>query len=332
VPEELDDLFAGLRADTIRQIRPPGADRVRRTVRRRRAVTVSFAGVLLLVLGGTVALLGFPSRPTAPAGPDRLTQAELDRLTGAADKAVTASNPGPAVFSRRGPVLGVITATEQIYLGEINLQVACAGTGSMTLLVLGTPAGPDMTGERPEVARLTVPCSAEPVPTGTTFVLNQFADVTVELIDARSARGRAGFAYRATSDTGRPAARGVANDPLGALRLPTSLPPGTDFAGGGPVTEDPSEFGFQSLNGDYRLALACAGTGRLRITVRQARSAVMPSQTVVATESFEAACRYPPQRQDFALGAIRNRQVSVTVTYESSSPAPGEFAFHVLPS
>ena len=205
--EHVDDLFTELRADTMQRIRPPGADRVRRTVHRRRTVTATFAGVLLLALSGTVVLLGFPFRHTVPAARGLLTQAELDRLTGVADRAVTTGNPGPVVFSRRGPVTGVVAVTEQGYLGGLDLQIACAGTGSVTLLVRGTPDTGSTT--RVDVARLTARCSAEPVPAAATFVLGQFLVMTVELVDSGGARGRAGFAYRATSDSGTPAVRTV---------------------------------------------------------------------------------------------------------------------------
>jgi hypothetical protein len=330
VAEQLEDLFAELRADTMGQLRPPGADRVRRTVRRRRTTTAAFAGVLLVVLGGTVALLGFPSRHPAPATADTLSQAELDRLTGVADQAVQAGNPGPAVFARRGPVLGLISATEQIYLGEIELQVACAGTGSVTLLVRGRPSAESGSTERAEVARLTARCSAEPVPAGTTFVLGQYLDITVELVDADSARGRAGFAYRATSDTGQPVPRD-GSDPTGALRLPEPLPAGSAWGGSGNATDQGAGTGWEPLDGDFRLAVACAGTGTLRILVRQARSAADPDGTVVGKQSFEATCQLPPQRQDFVLGVVRDRQVSLSWSHESTSSAPVDIAYQLLP-
>jgi hypothetical protein len=333
VAENLEDVFAELRADAIRQVRPPGVERVRRTVRRRRTAVVVFAGVLLVMLGGTVVLLGFPTRPTVPADADGdpLTMTELDRLTGLADRAVTASNPGPAVFSRRGPVAGVMTATEQVYLGEINLQIACAGSGSVTLLVRGTPGTESGKTGRTEVARLTARCSAEPLPEGTTFVLGSFLDITVEVVDAGSARGRAGFAYRATSDTGRPAAAGgEASDPQSALRLPRGLPAGSAWAFGGDATDRRHHTGWQPLEGDLLLAVACAGTGTLHVTIRQASSAAEPAATVVATNSFDVACAYPPRRQDLPIGRVRERQVDVSWTYESSSPAPANVAAHFL--
>jgi hypothetical protein len=329
VAEEFEDLFAEFRADTVWQVRPPGADRVRRTVRRRRTATAAFAGVLLLALSGTVALLGFPSRPTTPANRDSLTQAELDRLTGLADRAVTTGNPGPAVFSRRGPVAGNLSATEQIYLGKIDLQIACAGTGSVTLRVRGTPGSESGSTARVEVARITARCSAAPVPAGATFVLGQFIDITVELVDAGSAHGRAGFAYRATSDTGKPAARSETNNPNGAL--PQDLPPGSGWGGGGKVSARRLYTGWERLNGDFRLALACAGTGTLRVRLRQAGSAADPDGTVLATKTWTAPCQYPPRRQDFVVGVISNRQVDLSLTYESTSPAPGDAAYQFLP-
>jgi hypothetical protein len=331
VAEEFEDLFADLRAEAIRRVRPPGADRVRRTVRRRRAITVAVAGVLLVMLGGTVVLLGFPARPTVPASRDPLTEAELDRLTGVADRAVTASNPGPAVFSRRGPVDGLFDATEQIFLGEINLQVACAGTGSVTLLVRGNPGPESGTTERPELARLTAPCSAEPLPAGTSFVLGQFLNLTVELVDAGSARGRAGFAYRATSDTGEPESRSSdSNNPTSALGLPEELPPGSGWGGGVDVTGR-SSTDWQPLKGHFRLALACAGTGSLHVTVRLARSAADPEGTVTGTKKFDATCEYPPKRQDFVVGSIPGRQVKLSWRYDSASPAPADVAYQFLP-
>jgi hypothetical protein len=331
VAERFDDLFAQLREDAMGQIKPPGVDRVRRTVRRRRTATAAFAGVLLVVLGGTVALLGIPSRLTAPASRDRLTQSELERLTGVADEAVTAGNPGTTVFSRRGPVIGHISATQLPYLGEINLQVACAGTGSVTLLVRGSPGAESGSTAPVEVARLTAQCSAEPLPAGTTFVLGRFLDVSVDLVDTDTARGRAGFAYRATSDTGTPAVAGsVATNPTVALRLPDPLPSGSGWGGGGELTDHLSTH-WEGLNGDFRLAVACAGVGIVHVTVRQARSSADPDGTVISTKTFDTTCQYPPRRQDFIMGAIHNREVNVTFVYDSTSPAPGSVAYQVLP-
>jgi hypothetical protein len=324
VADQIEDLFAELRADAMRQIRPPGADRARRTVRRRRTATVSAAVVLLVMLGGTVALLGFPARTTTPANHGRLPETDLDRLTGVADRAVNASNPGPAVFARRGPVTGGETATEQIYLGEINLQLACAGTGSVTLLVRGTPGSENNTTKRTEVARLTAQCSAEPLPAGTKFVLGQFLDITVELVDTGSARGNAGFAYRATSDTGRPAARGgLGNDPQDALQLSNDLPAGSGWGGGGDLIGRRVETGFERLDGDFRLAVACAGTGTLHVEVR-------PARKTTAAKTRSVVCRYPPQREDLVLGVVRD-EVTLSLRYESSSPAPARIAYQVLP-
>jgi hypothetical protein len=332
VAEQFDDLFARLRADTMRQIQPPGVDRVRRTVRRRRTATAAFAGVMLVVLGGTVALLGFPSRFTTPAAGDRLTQTELDRLTGVADRAVTAGNPGPTVFSRRGPVIGVIKAIEQPYVGEINLQVACAGSGAVTLLVRGIPGSESGATAPVEVARLTTRCSADPLPAGTTFVLGKFLEVSVDLVDNQDAQGRAGFAYRATSDTGRPVAAGSeANHPTSALRLPDPLPPGSAWGGSGEVTDRRLDTGWEPLNGDFRLAVACAGVGVLHVTVRQARSATDPDGTVISRKTFDAMCQYPPRRQDFVIGAVHHREVNLTFAYDSTSPAPGNLAYQALP-
>lgn len=330
--DQLETLFADLRAETIHAIRPPGADRVRRTVRRRRTATVSAAVVLLVMLGGTVVLLGFPSsRPTTPAHHGRLPETDLERLTGVADRAVTAGSPGPAVFSRRGAVTDAFRATEQAYLGRLTLQVACAGAGSVTLLMRGRPGSESGTTERTEVARLTADCSAEPLPTGATFVLSQFLDISVEVVGTEGARGRAGFAYRATSDTGQPALKDGPNNPTSALRLPDPLPPGSGWGGGVAVTDRPHAVGWEQLNGDFRLAVACAGVGVLHVTVQQARSAADPKGTVSATKTFDAACAYPPQRQDFVVGRVPNRQVSLAWNYESSSVAAADVAYQFLP-
>lgn len=329
--EEFEDLFAALRADTMPRVRPPGVARVRRTVRRRRAATATFAGVLLVVLGGTVALLGLPAGHPPSTAAGALSQTELDHLTGLADRAVTAGNPGPTVFARRGPVAGLVTATEQVYLGEINLQVACAGSGSVTLLVRGTPGSESGSTTRTEVARLVAACTAEPLPAGTTFVLGQFVDITVELVDTGSARDRAGFAYRATSDTGAPAAAGSeASDPTAALRLPERLPAGSGWGGGGAVSTRPVSTGWEWLDGDFRLAVACAGTGTLRVTVRQASRADDPDGSVVASAAYRLSCRYPPRREDLAIGVIRDRQVDLTLAYEAASPAPANVAYQFL--
>jgi hypothetical protein len=56
VPDQLEELFADLRADTLPRVRPPGTQAARHTVRRRRTTrTVATAAVVLAAAGGLIA-------------------------------------------------------------------------------------------------------------------------------------------------------------------------------------------------------------------------------------------------------------------------------------
>ena len=327
--ERIEDLFTEFRQSAGQQVQPPGTERVRRTVRRRRTTTAAFAGVLLVVLGATVTLLGLPARPLPSAEDGGPEPAGLARL--AAQK-VAASNPGPALFARGGPVTGPWSRRESIFLGEIDLHLACAGTGTVTLLVRGIRGSEDVGTDSPEVARLTATCSAEPVPVRTTFVLGQLAGLTVELTGLDSALGRAGFAYRATSDTGEPAwPSDDRQNTTTVLGLPEPLPEGSGWGYGGGAVSRRGISDWQRLDGDFRLAVACRGTGTLRLTVRQASSSADPEGTVVASKAYAVACTYPPQRQDLVVGRIRDREVQLSWRYESTSAAPADFSTQFLP-
>ena len=329
--ERIEDLFAEFRVAAVQQVQPPGTEQVRRTVRRRRSTT-AFAGVLLVAFGVTVTLLGMSARPLSPATGDPLVPAGLAGLARLAQQTVTAGNPGPALFARGGTVTGPWSRRESVFLGEIDFQLACAGTGTVTLLVRGIRSSEDAATDRPEVARITAVCSAEPVPARTSFVLGQLAGLTVELTDMDSALDRAGFAYRATSDTGEPAsASSDQQNTTTALRLPDPLPAGSGWGYSGGAATGLGDSGWEPLDGDFRLAVACRGTGTLRLTVRQARSPADPEATVVASKSYAVACRYPPQRQDLVVGRVRDREVQLAWRYESTSAAPADFSTQFLP-
>jgi hypothetical protein len=132
--------------------------------------------------------------------------------------------------------------------------------------------------------------------------------------------GRAGFAYRITSDTGKPLtpADEKAN-PTYALHLPLNPDPDEDtgYGMGGNVDADATTADTAPLHGRYTLAAACAGIGTLYVQAGEQKAVVK--------------CSWPPKRQDFRLGTFSGPDPVVRIVYRSTSRAPADFALQFIP-
>lgn len=156
MPDQIEELFARLRTETIGQVRPPGAAAARRTVRRRRAAATAAVATAVGVVAGAVLLSGgrAPEQTAPVAGPsteDPVARAEQS-LANVADA------PGE-IHS------GVVTSPTYVSLtaieaGNYLLYLGCVGPGSIGIEIRSgrqsRPSENVSCGENPDAARLPV--------------------------------------------------------------------------------------------------------------------------------------------------------------------------------
>jgi hypothetical protein len=270
--DPLADLFAGAREQAIRQVKPPGAAAARRVVRRRRFRSALAVSCAVLAIGGaSVALAHSFATPIS------------------ADPAAALGDPvGVVVADESAPVSIRYDRGIDEFLGNLSLDVACAGTGRITALVEGTPDPATGETRRVEQARVTATCGADPVRVTTRFSASDaIAGFHVRLVDAADATGN--FAYRITSDTGTPMRPGDrASDARTALDMTPvarslTLPPGEPRQAPG----GPRDAGAGSV------AFVCGGIGTAVIQVRT-MSRVDVERRVV--------CQWPLRRVEVPIG------------------------------
>jgi hypothetical protein len=197
VPELTEDqtraALAGLRAETLPLIRPPGSVEAARTVRRRRragAAAIALGVVAAIAAGAlvqTVVRTGQPAPPVAPASAPtatRLSDGDIDDLIARAKtlleldnvdnrrrkaegKGSIISHVYGALTVTRGPRMGASGYSENAS-GIYVIDVVCLGTGSMRLNYWA--GAHDVTGTRPPTpppgsSSVVVPCGPETVTT-----------------------------------------------------------------------------------------------------------------------------------------------------------------------
>jgi hypothetical protein len=246
---------------------------------------------VLAVLGGVFARPGSPPAETAEPPAMPTTPAEMAQLA-----RVTLGPPtGPAPVEKHGEVITGWSTPGETYFGEQTLTAVCVGAGSMTLAVTGVPGSENLSKEPIAIARLEVPCSARPTPVTTRYVAGHGSlSVEYTIVDAESAAGRAGFAFRVrTSDTGEPLS--ITDDRANtttALHL-TEEESLTQYGFGAPVNpgRDFEDDLPDWIGGRFKVAAACAGRGTVKVTIKRS--------TGKTVDSWELPCRWPPQRHDW---------------------------------
>ncbi|WIM97073.1 hypothetical protein ACTOB_000564 [Actinoplanes oblitus] len=247
--DQLERLFADLRAETTPRITPPGTAAARSTVRRRRIRRTAIAGAgLAVAVVAAGAGFGFlsPFRPSPPAEqPATLSPQARDSLARVAAQqiglhdgdlyggTINGSEPGRAVTLDRVP-------------GEYELIAACAGQeGTVGLDVSGT--------------HLSLPCGAKPGPVHATVTVPATEhQVTLEATPDAAARDRVGVAY----------SMALTQDAKDALVFTAY-----QRIGGSPEFGGNQAFVYSDVTmqedridaGRYRFTVACAGAGSIRI-------------------------------------------------------------------
>ncbi|HWS33908.1 MAG TPA: hypothetical protein VN408_14345 [Actinoplanes sp.] len=302
--DQFDQLFTRARPSAVSTIRPPGAEAARQTVRarkRRRNTTIA-AAVVLAALGV------FFIRP-ATSSPEPAASVNLVAQARYALGDVT----GPVAVEEQGEVRDGWTVSGSAYHGEQNLTVVCAGTGTMTLRITGIPYTEGDPEQNPiEIIRVVVPCSNQPVPEERQYLTGAPESVVYTIVDSS---GTAGFAFRVeTPETGEPMPVGSDNraDPSVALGVPEiDYDSQVEVRGAlGPDGEKTEDLPYR-IGGRFTVAGACAGVGRMEVTVRQTGGRII--------DTWRLPCQWPPKRHDWKP-ARGSGDLEVHVKFVSSLP------------
>ena len=268
--EHIEDLFADLRADEIRQVRPPGAADAYATVRRRRTAGSIASGLAILTVVGVAATaLNGLSKPngatedTAATSRPPLSETVLGYRRDLAAAALDLNEFQLQGLSTQTMVQDSYVDTNRVVAGTYMVKMACVGTGTITVAIHAGPLDGVGSFHR-DGAQLI---QTEAVPCGATAIVQT---ITIAVVPAdngflavgihpdAAAKGQSGFAYMAElSKTDAERLHDEAKAKLAAGNEASV----TSFSG----------FLESSLNvedttiepGKYRLELACVGIGRV---------------------------------------------------------------------
>ena len=275
--DQIERLFADLRAETIPSVRPPGIEPLRRAARRRRAVVASAAAVVVLAVAGLATIVNsagpksVPAAVPAPSGPVYSTtffQETLAEILGGDDRQrefgrIYDTLSGEPIVSRR-ELLG----------GTYQMLVTCYGSGSVGL-TLSTAA--------PWSSVTTLPCETTQVPVPIALTVpGDNGTVGLEITPHGAGAGQAAFGYRLKlSDADRARYQDTAQSLLPEFDLSRRQ---SFFMEDGDGSDD------RTLEpGRYRIWAACVGFGGAVLTVGEASDEGTPtnveSQAVRCTES-----------------------------------------------
>jgi hypothetical protein len=270
VTDQLEDLFADLRTDTLTQVRPPGAARARRTVHRRRVVRSAATCVVAVAAVGAGVYVFGPPPSVRPADPNATT---LEQFQDRAALAIGAQpNRGAdTTFDYQGVVVrGTVATGRLIAAKRYTLEVACVGRGQVAMVL---DAGPTTK------VGATALCSNGGTVVQEFRVLVDTA-VSVELQPEEGAEGHAAVAARIVLSS---------EDQENMLNVAKQRLPGRV----GTEVETTHSFLPRALTnqdntmeaGEYHYVFACAGAGRVTVTV-----SVRNAGALVSTGSATAYC------------------------------------------
>jgi hypothetical protein len=318
VPDQLTDdqleaLFADLRADGISRVTPPGTAATRRTVRRRRSTAASVAVLGVMVIAGVpvVARFAEPVPPASDAGlrfsdgvPADVQRAEQQVSDDVIRNATLVSGPADDGYS----------ATADVFPGSYTFRFACVGDGSVQASVM-------QGGTR--LAGVTVECTASGQRTATPVTIPDLSSVYVSEADAQvrvtisssTTDHRAAFAAMMVTTPGQAwvdgSYRAVMADAGDGTRTATR---GT-FKGsaGGDVERG-------AAPGRYRLRAACAGTGSMMVAAQ--RPPIRPANSdLLAAKLVRCASVAQLVRLEFRLERVADLHVTLTPDQEAETGA-----------
>ncbi|MBG0567892.1 hypothetical protein [Actinoplanes aureus] len=261
--DQIEELFADLRAGTLPTVRPPGTEPLRRAVRRRRAVLSGAAAVAVLAVAGLVAVIR-PDQNTVPAvtPASEAPTYSVETLQARVAEALGISDP-------QQPGLGeIITNTgsgpkqsnRALLGGTYEVRMVCYGSGSMAVSVLSGNVGTD-----PVAQVVTVPCDATSTTVLTVPVVMARSSGTlmVQIEPEVAGPGRAAFGWQAQlaqSDEAwweQQAQNALGADPAG-MRTRAAFFMEDGGQGEGHTTAEPQ---------NYQVRAVCVGFGTATLTI-----------------------------------------------------------------
>jgi hypothetical protein len=260
VTDQLEDLFADLRADTMTRVRPPGAVAARHTLRRRRTRRTVGAAAFLVVAGAGGLSATIPLRTDGSNDPNDLAE----RAAAVAGLDTGAPHTGTGV-ARSGDV-----ATALMAAGTYTLTLACVGRGWLNV-TLRSPKG--------QVGAVGAECRTNgDMVHSMTFRLAENESVTTQLNATGGAEGNAGYLYQAAL---LPAERAVIQD-IARKRLDGKITY-SEFLTGNAAHDTVVE------SGTYQAVFTCAGAGIVGVTVQFRPSTDQVIRTVVPVDCATGA-------------------------------------------
>ncbi|GAA2488545.1 hypothetical protein [Winogradskya humida] len=286
MPDHIENLFAGLRADTLPQVLPPGTGAARRTVRRRKTIRLVSVATAALAVAGVVTVAGLPrmsdrQQPVAASQwVSKARAAVLERHgEGHGDVDVT--------IAGRQASDGTVTADGTAYFDDVNpagytLTVACGGPGVLTVATSLTHDS----GDPIDLGGQVLTCGAEPEAADLQFRVQSTGTLTVSLSGDAQAVGSAGYALALylNADSGEPATVSPqARYNVGRANSLLSAGPETQQDSLTTEADSQSTIVETKKAGEYQLRVACAGGGSVQLIVGQME---LKNGTFVQHEGF----------------------------------------------
>jgi hypothetical protein len=296
--DQIEELFADLRAETLPTVRPPGTEPLRKAVRRRRAVLSGAAAIAVLAVAGLVAVI----RPDHSSVPAVTPASEAPVYSGETLRARVAE--ALEISDPEQPGLGeIITNTgsgpkqssRALLGGTYEVRMVCYGSGSMDVSVISGNVGSE-----PLAQVVTVPCESirTTVLTVPTLMARSSGTLLVQVVPNVAGPGRAGFGWQAElAEADQSFWQGEASAALGEKN--------NAFSGGSAQFVSDGGTGFEQRDiepGRYRVRAICLGFGTMRLIVGPATNGE------IAAPADEATLRCSPDGPQ-----------SASVTYTASS-------------
>lgn len=262
--DQLEDLFADLRADTMTQVRPPGVVAARHTLRRRRTRRTVGTAAFLVVAGAGGLSATIPFRTDGTNDPAELAE----RAAAVAGLDTSAPHTGTGV-ARSGDV-----ATALMAAGTYTLTLACVGRGWLNVT---------LRSQKGQVGAVGAECRTDgDMVHSMTFKLAANESVTTQLNATGGAEGSAGYLYQAAL---LPAERALIQD-IARKRLDGKIAY-SEFLEGN------AEHNTVVESGTYRASYTCAGAGQVSVTIQ-----FRPASDLVLTGTTDVNCGTGQTREE----------------------------------
>lgn len=343
--EQVEHLFAKLRADAMVEILPPGAAAAHRSVRRRRATGSATAGVVaMLMMAGFLVMAeatfaphdGTPGQ-SATTGPlSDSTVRDLARRAEAGLVAVGGENSQadepPVVAQENLPLAdrGWGRPVSAI-AGTYRIRVACVGEGTVAVTVHSGSRtrgdGIDLTSAA-AIGATTIGClSGQPNFEARSINVRQPRSelLMIEAVADDQATGRAGFAYqverlgrRTTSETnGHTAQNRLLVEVADGAPLPHAG--STDYGGAKASAATRTATFYHHVTVAGRLRLACVGPGSIEVEVTITGGS--------ATGPTVITCRSTPQISDIPLEFTAPAAITIAVRWDDAAAGRAGYSY-----